>query len=155
MTDERLGIFVRLFFAFRLHGRRCDLQGLACTHVAGLTTIHNVRFGHIDLDDCRIPIGNFLFQAVDLRRSQIHHVVGDVFIKPGAGCSHRFQNIAEFQAEFGAFVTDVVIGFFEFVKVKLLLASVGEFNGRRFFLIALDLVLLILFADSLVAVSSS
>ena len=113
MAGESFGIFIGLLLAFRSHRSSSDFHRLARVHVAGLAAVHNIGFGHIDLNDCRIPVRRLLLQSVDLLRRQVDHVVGDVFVHLRLGRGHRLKHFAEFQTYLRAFVANPVISLLE------------------------------------------
>ena len=98
MADKSRSVFIRLLLAFRRQCRRSDLQRLACSHVAGLAAVDNVRIGHVYLDDGRIPIRRLFLQALDLRRCEVDHVVGNVLVHFRFGGGDGLQDIAQFEA---------------------------------------------------------
>ena len=109
MADERLCVFVRLLLALAGHGRGRDFQRLARVHVARLASVNDVGIGHVDLHDRRIPVRRPFLQSLDLLRSQVDHVIGDVFIHLGLGCGDWLQHVAEFQAQLRPLVADFVV----------------------------------------------
>ena len=139
MTHKRRCILVGLLLTFERHRRRGDLQRLARSHVAGFAAVHDVRLGHIDLHDLRIPVCGFLFQAIDLRRRELDHVVGDVLIHLGLGVRYRLQHVAQFKAQPRALVANFVVGFFQLLECVLLFASVRELDGRLLFLVGVQI----------------
>ena len=56
MAGEGEGILIRFLFALGGHDRGRELDRLARVHVAGLAAVHDVGFGHVDLDDLGVPI---------------------------------------------------------------------------------------------------
>ena len=154
MADERLRVFVRLLLALWRHRRSSDFQRLARAHVARLAAVDDIRLGDVDLNDRRVPIRSLLLQSVDLRRSQVDHVIGDVLVHLGLGRSHRLQNIAEFQAQLRPLVADFVVSLFQFLEVEFLLAAVGKLDrGLLLLCIRQFLFCLLALADALRAVS--
>ncbi len=59
MAGERVSVLIGLF-AFEGHGRGGEFDWLANSHVAGFAAIHDVGFGHIDLEDFRLPGFGFI-----------------------------------------------------------------------------------------------
>ena len=141
MADQSLCVLVRLLLAFLRHRGGRDLQRFARAHMTGLAPVDDIRLGHIDLNDRRIPVGCFLLQPVNLGRSQIDHVVGKVFVQLGFGGRHRLQNVAEFQAQFSAFVADLVVRLFEFVEIVFLPGAVRVNDRGLLVLVGLEVFL--------------
>src|SRR5215469_3923681 len=129
MAGERFGVFVGLFLALGSHRGQSDLDGLARVHVAGFAAIDDVRLRHVDLNDGGVPLDGSLLQAIDLLGGEIHEMVGDVFVHLGLGIGDGFAGIAEFEAELGFFVADVVVSLFQFVEIELLPATVRGLDG--------------------------
>ena len=98
MAYECPGKLVRFLLALGRHQGRCNLQGLANAHVAGFAAVNDVGLGHIGLDNVGVPIVSFLFQALELCRAEVHHVVADVGLQLGVGSGYRLQHLAQFQA---------------------------------------------------------
>ena len=110
--------------------------------MAGLATIDDVGFDHVDLHDGRIPFGGSLLQAVDLLRSEVDQVIGDVFVYLGLGRGCGLDGVAEFQAQLGALVADFVVGLFQFLEVVVDFLAVGEFDRGLLVFIFLDFLFL-------------
>ena len=136
------GVFVRLFFALGHHRHGSDLQRLACVHVAGFAAVHDIGFRDIDLDNCRVPLCSSLLQPLNLLRSQVDQVVRNVVVHLGFGCGPGLQDVSEFEAEFGAFVANFVVRFFQLREGKLFLAAVRKFDCGLLGFVFVDFFLL-------------
>ena len=100
-------------------------ERLARAHVAGFAAIYDVRLGDVDLDDLGIPVGRLLLESIDLRRSQVHHVIVTYSIHLRAGGGYGLQYIAQFQAELGSLVPDVVVSLFQLREGEFFLLPSG------------------------------
>src|SRR5215469_4684162 len=123
-----------------------NLQRLADAHVAGLAAVNDVGVGDINLLDLGIPVGVFLFQALDLGGSEIDGVIGNVLRSLGAGVGDRLENVAQFGADLGALVLERVIFFLQLLEVVLFAVAVGEFDIPLFVLVLGDFALQLLLA---------
>ncbi len=69
-------------------------------------------------------------------------MVGDVLIHLGLGRGDRLEHVAEFEAQLGPLVADVVVGFFQLREVEVLLAAVGKLDRGLLCFVRVDIFLL-------------
>src|SRR5216684_144040 len=140
VAGERTGVLVRLL-ALERHGCGSEFDWLANAHVAGFTAVHDVGFGHVDLDDFRVPGFGLVLQAGELRGRQVYHVLGDVGVELFFLLVDGLDDFAELRAEPGALVLQLVVGLFELREIVFLLAAVGVFDGGDFLLVLIEISL--------------
>src|SRR5215472_8473249 len=147
MADEGAVVIVGLLLLVVLgEGGGGNLQGLADAHVGGLAAVNDVGVGDINLLDLGIPVGVFLFQALDLGGSEIDGVIGNVLRSLGAGVGDWLEDVAQFGADLGALVLERVIFFLQLLEVVLLAVAVGECDVPLFVFVVGDFVLQLLLA---------
>ena len=93
MAHECFCVIVGSLGALRRHRSRSQLYRLANTQMAGFAAIDDIGFRDIDLLDRRAEFVNFLFQASDLRRGQIDHVIGDVIVESRLRLRDRLERV--------------------------------------------------------------
>ena len=106
MAGESASILIRLLLSLRRHYRGRDLKRFPRVHVAGLTPIDYVGLGHVDLHNFRVPLVRLLFQAIDLGRREVHHVIGNKVRHLGAGFGDRFEHVAQFGAQSSSLILE-------------------------------------------------
>ena len=98
---------------------------------------------YVDLADFRCQRLDIVLQVLQLRRRQAHHVVGHVGIHQLFLLVDRLEQLAQFGAQLRPLVAQLVIGFFQFVKVfKGALLAVGHFDAAGFAFVRVEILLL-------------
>src|SRR5581483_4305376 len=129
MADEGYGVLVRLLGALGRERCRSQRDRLADAHVAGFAPVHDVGVGYVDLPDLRVPGGVLVAQALERRRRQAHHVIGEIGVAPGLQLFPRLLRLSQFVDERRLLVLQVEIFLFQLVVAVLLALFIGQVDG--------------------------
>jgi hypothetical protein len=94
MADKCSRVFVRILRSLQGHRRSRQLDRFANSNMTGLTAVHDIRIGNIDLLNGGRQLFGFLLQSGDLGRREVHHVIADVLIHGRLGLRNRLERVA-------------------------------------------------------------